>query len=143
MTDQKPEEPYSVEEEERFRKIEEELTKAASVEFALPSDDVSLDDRLKAFESRARAAQRRAEPVVSPGGTTKKGMAGTRDTGVAIAIAYNLLGCVIGGWAIGFLIDQLAHTNPMGQGIGALVGAVAGVTAAVVLALRAESTGPK
>ena len=129
--------------EERLKKIEEELERVKQTVFAEPESDEQMNRRMADFEARAKAARRTAEPVISPGGVAKQSMTNTRDTGVALAVAYNVLGCTIGGWAIGWVIDSFAHTKPMGQAMGALIGAVAGITAAIWLALKAESTRPK
>src|SRR5215469_8056133 len=77
-----------------------------------------LGEELKAFEAaRGRPASQEAN----------------RSIGEGYSLFAGLIGGVLGGVGLGWLVDQLAHTAPWGIAIGAIVGA--GVS--VFLACRA------
>lgn len=134
------EEAEEAEEAERLRQIEAELEKVKdTVRLAEPDED--LERRMDEIAARAKAA--RAKPVMNPGGVSKSSAGAYRDAGVALAVAYNVIGCTIGGWGIGALIDMSTGSRPMGQAIGGLIGGVAGITAAIIVVLRSDAKRPK
>ena len=57
--------------------------------------------------------------------------------GVGLSAAYSLIGSTVFGWLIGKLIDQ--NGAFLAQAIGTLLGAVLGLTSAIILIIRAQA----
>ncbi len=92
--------------------------------------DSSHEKRLSDLEDRARQGRAHYSKGTHHSSDANMG------TAIGFAVAYNLAGCVIGGWLFGLLIDQtLTHTF-WGQVIGIIVGGLAGLTSAVLLILK-------
>jgi ATP synthase protein I len=81
-----------------------------------------LDDELEAFE-----ASRRPKPAVMLGLGAP--------AGDGFRLLGQLLGGVLGGLGLGWLIDRFAHTGPWGVLGGLLIGSVVSVYAAVRTAM--------
>ncbi len=91
-----------------------------------------LGDQLKAFES---GRDRPAASVAS------------RSMGEGYRLLWEMVSGVLGGAALGWLVDRLAGTAPWGVGIGVAVGAGVGVFMACLTAVRisrraTEKAGP-
>lgn len=121
--------PYTPEEEERLRKIEEELEKVKGVQFAEPED---RDARLDAIEEQARRAragfEKHRPENVSSGFVTKDTGKGL---GLGLQVAYAIIGVPIVGFGVGYAID-MAVGGVFWRGILT----IAGATAAVWYAMR-------
>ena len=91
-----------------------------------------LGEELQAFEAaRARSVSSEAN----------------RSIGEGYRLFAGLIGGVLGGVGLGWLVDRLAHTAPWGIAIGAIVGAGVSVYMAVLTASRIsqkalEKAGP-
>jgi ATP synthase protein I len=103
------------------------------------SDDVrkralkSLDEQLNAFE-----AQRASSP---------KPVGETQGIGEGYRLVAGLIGGVLGGVGLGWFVDYLAHTSPIGLICGLLIGTVVSIVGAVASASRmsaraAAQSGP-
>jgi len=82
----------------------------------------SLDEQLKAFE-----AQR--APEATPYGETQ-------GIGEGYRLLAGMIGGVLGGVGLGWFVDRVAHTSPIGLICGLLIGAVVSIVGAVVSATR-------
>lgn len=60
--------------------------------------------------------------------------------GIGFAAAYMLVGSVIGGWFVGWLIDRASGGN-LGQGLGVLFGGILGTIAVLIMLIRGGSRG--
>ena len=91
-----------------------------------------LDQRLATFE-----ASRAAKPSLTGMGEGAEG---------GIRILGQLLGGVLGGLGLGWLVDHLAHTTPFGMLAGLLIGAglsvFAVVRTAAAMNTKAEAGAP-
>jgi len=80
-----------------------------------------LNDRLQAFEAaRARSTSYEVN----------------RSIGEGYRLLAELIGGVLGGLGVGWLVDRLAHTSPWGLGIGVATGAGISVYMAARTAAR-------
>ncbi len=79
-----------------------------------PLDD--LDKRLKAIEARKRK-------TVDAGAEV--------GAGKGFQVLGELLGGIIGGLGLGYLVDRFAHTLPWGMIVGTILGMVAAIYAVV------------
>ena len=70
MDDDEASRPYTADESERLRRIEEELEKAKSVRFEEPDDSEALSSRLEEIEARARSARAGHEKQSAAGSTS-------------------------------------------------------------------------
>lgn len=87
-----------------------------------------LDDRLEAF-----AEGRKRKPM---------GFA-SHDSGAAYRLIGELIGGVLGGLGLGWLVDRLAGTGPWGAIVGVLLGAGAAVFTIARSAGRMSDAAPK
>ena len=93
----------------------------------------SLDEQLKAFEAR-RA------PKATPYGEPK-------GIGEGYRLVGGMIGGVLGGVGLGWFVDHIAHTSPIGLISGLLIGTVVSIVGAVASATRmsdraAAQSGP-
>lgn len=93
----------------------------------------SLDEQLKAFEVQ-RA------PKATPFGETQ-------GIGEGYRLLAGMIGGVLGGVGLGWFVDHIAHTSPIGLISGLLIGAVVSIVGAVISATRmsdraAAQSGP-
>jgi F0F1-type ATP synthase assembly protein I len=101
----------------------------------LPSPD-EFEERFKNLESRVgNTQQRRAEEKKQADRKLHSDAQAAKGAGVGLTIAYAILGLPMMGALIGYLIDKELGTN-LWKGILTLIGAVIGVTFAVVVANR-------
>jgi ATP synthase protein I len=92
-----------------------------------------LDEQLSAFEAK------RAPSATSPGET--------QGVGEGYRLVAGLVGGVLGGVGLGWFVDHIAHTSPIGLICGLLIGTVVSIVGAVASALRmsaraAAQSGP-
>ncbi|HTI66378.1 MAG TPA: AtpZ/AtpI family protein [Caulobacteraceae bacterium] len=87
-----------------------------------------LDDRLEAF-----AAGQKRKPMAF----------GAHDSGAGYRLIGELIGGVLGGLGLGWVVDQLAHTNPWGLIVGTLVGTGAAVFSIARSAGKMADAQPK
>lgn len=125
---------YTPEEEERLKRIEEELEKAKGVAFADP-DEGDRDSELRAIEDRARAA-RKAQERHTPEGMGSSFITPESGRGLArgLQIAYAIIGVPLVGFGVGWLVDRQTG-GVLWQGVGTILGA----TIAVVYAIKSTS----
>jgi len=103
----------------------------------MPTSDTSKDRALRRLDKRLDAleAGRAPKPLftVSDGGSASEGY----------RMLGQLLGGVLGGLGLGWLLDHVAHTSPWGVIGGLLIGAGLSTFAAVRTAVRlsARSSG--
>lgn len=93
----------------------------------------SLDEQLAAFE-----AQRASQAASSDE---------TRGFGEGYRLLAGMIGGVLGGLGLGWFVDRLAHTSPIGLISGLLIGTVASIVGVVASASRmsaraAAKSGP-
>ena len=93
----------------------------------------SLDVRIKAFEAQ------RAPKASSPGET--------QGIGEGYRLLAGMIGGVLGGVGLGWFVDHIAHTSPIGLIGGLLIGMVASIVGVVASAMRmsaraAANSGP-
>ncbi|MCU0317268.1 MAG: hypothetical protein MUC92_11815 [Fimbriimonadaceae bacterium] len=121
--------------EEKLSEWDEKLREAGST----PMPEVPLDDLDRLIGARAddiREARRRSG--FDEAGKAKRNQKGGtyhRLLGIGLAVGYNLAGCVLGGFLIGFLID-MPTKGQMGTVIGTIIGAVVGMIAAILVILN-------
>jgi ATP synthase protein I len=87
-----------------------------------------LDDRLDAFTERQKR-----KPL----------SLGAHDSGAGYRLIGELIGGVLGGLGLGWVVDQLAHTNPWGLIVGTLVGTGAAVFSIARSAGKMADAAPK
>ena len=107
-------------------------TKSAQVEAPDPLITPDLTTRLDLIESRAKASKQTFSKSVK---NLDKGDVSS-GTAVGFAVAYNLVGCVLGGWLLGWGVDKFMHGTYYGQVGGVLLGGIIGLSSAVMLILR-------
>ncbi len=140
MTDE-PREPTPEElEAERLAALEKGVEEIASgTRFDEMPDTTHLDDRFRSIKNKV--SKQKGEPQPGDGGGghwAGESGEGYRSAGVALSVAYALVGCTIVGWGIGWLIDRNTGGN-IAQAVGGLIGAVTGLVSAVFLAFRSNS----
>lgn len=117
------------------------------VEHRKPDDELSEEERqLREFDERLKAARAGAMPEPPEWNFQRPNIPGQNKAeennyfgmGVGISIAYTLVGATFAGWGIGKLIDMKSG-GTMGQAIGTLCGAVAGLAAAIFTIIRAQN----
>ena len=102
--------------------------------------DESSEEKLRRFDQRLDALQA-SRARSAPGSGDPRGMAaGYRFLG-------EVVGGVLGGVGLGWLLDRIAHTAPWGMISGLLIGAGVSIVFAVVSASKtadaaAKRTGP-
>jgi ATP synthase protein I len=87
-----------------------------------------LDERLDAFTARQ---------------TRKPMRFGDHSSGAAYRLIGELIGGVLGGLGLGWVVDRLAHTNPWGVIVGTLLGTGAAVFTIARSAGRMSDAAPK
>ncbi|MCW5936470.1 MAG: AtpZ/AtpI family protein [Fimbriimonadaceae bacterium] len=144
MDDERSEEEARLAAEElRLKDIDAAIARARQeARLAAPHDE-DIELQLRDIEDRARRVRAQKESPLPSVGGGKMSDESYRDAGVALAVAYNVVGGTIGGWVIGLLIDMGTKNPPLGQALGALIGGVAGVTGAIIMALRADQRNSK
>ena len=106
------------------------------------SEEDDLDARLSEFDERVKKAGTTRMPDVpewSYKRTSPKQVIPETDhrgLGIGMTAAYILVGGMFVGWLVGFGIDRIAHSSPVGQAVGGFLGAVLGVGYVIVLANR-------
>ena len=98
----------------------------------MPHPNDSPDEALKSLDQRLGAAEAAQARKVSP------------DTHAAMAQGYRfvgeVVGGVLGGVGLGWLLDRFAHTQPWGVVGGLLIGTGFSIFTAVSAAARASKT---
>jgi ATP synthase protein I len=98
----------------------------------MPQPDIPPDEALKSLDQRLGAAEAAQARKVS--GEAHAAMArGYRFVG-------EVVGGVLGGVGLGWLVDRFAHTQPWGLICGLLIGAGISIFAAVSTAAKATRT---
>lgn len=87
-----------------------------------------LDDRLDAF-----AAGQKRKPM----------QFGDHGSGAAYRLIGELIGGVLGGLGLGWVLDQLVHTNPWGAIVGTLLGTGAAIYSIARSAGKMADAEPK
>ncbi len=104
-----------------------------------------LAERIKAIKEPAGTAASRL-PEVPDWEFNRPKLPGQRDpekgdaylgVGVGLSVAYTLIGAILVGFGIGWLIDRSSH-GYIGQALGTLLGAIAGIAGAVFTIVRAQ-----
>lgn len=120
--------PYTPDEEERLRRIEEDLAKVAAETRLAEPDHEDFAERLQRIESQAKSAKTQHHKETPQGST--QGMF-TPESGRGLArglqAAYAIIGVPIAGWVVGWLIDRAAGTGVTWQGVLTMCGAALAV----------------
>jgi ATP synthase protein I len=97
----------------------------------MPQPDETSDEALRRLDQRLDALQasRAKGPVQT--GDLRGAAAGYRFLG-------EVVGGVLGGAGLGWLVDQFLHTAPLGLLAGLLIGTAASITVAIIGAVRAS-----
>lgn len=119
--------------EERLAQLAEQVGKNLPEAPEPPSVD-AIHDRLKASERRlAESAKKAGLSEAVPGLPPKKTY--HQSTAVGLAVAYNLVGSVVAGWFLGWLIDRVTN-GFLAQTIGTLLGTAVGMTTALLIIFK-------
>ncbi|MBX3112097.1 MAG: hypothetical protein KF857_08820 [Fimbriimonadaceae bacterium] len=122
-------------EAERVRaKVESMLGKVGGATRAAVSPADGHDDLEEALDRLKQTAQAKRHDYRKK--TDYAHSEASVGTAVGFAVAYNLVGCVLGGWLLGFGFDKVTNGTYWGQVGGIIFGAVAGIGGAVLLILR-------
>lgn len=81
----------------------------------MPRTDKSRDEALKSLDARLEAFEARRRPPTGGGGAQRAMGQGYRFLG-------EVVGGVLGGLGLGWLVDRFAHTTPFGLVGGLLIG---------------------
>jgi F0F1-type ATP synthase assembly protein I len=100
--------------------------------------DAEFEERIRKLHGRADAAKAARDGATREAERTR-GVEGTsaRGLGFGLIIAYSLVGPMIAGWGVGWLIDRGRGQGNEGQTWGTVVGMFAGFAMVVFLAQRA------
>jgi ATP synthase protein I len=100
--------------------------------FMSQPDDES-QEALKRLQERLEAFDGERSPKSAPRGSVEQGV------GEGYRLLGEVIGGVLGGIGLGWVVDRFAHTTPFGVVIGMLLGTAAATYAAVQSANRAGS----
>jgi F0F1-type ATP synthase assembly protein I len=115
----------------------------------LPGDD-DVDAKVAELQAKGREIRKRnpmPEPpewkVTRPEGAKPASGPNYRGAGIGLMAAYALVGPVLLGIGIGYLIDKRTPGSHVGQTWGGIIGVIAGFVAFLVTLVRLVNTGPK
>jgi len=115
------------------------------------SEDDEIEARINELQEKARQV-RSNNPMPEPPEwkferpatpSPNRGGANYRGAGLGLAAAYALVGPLIFGFGIGYLIDKRTPGSHDAQTWGAIIGVIAGFVAFLVTLIRGLNTGPK
>jgi hypothetical protein len=105
--------------------------------------DNEFDAKLKEIEAKAKSLRNRGAFPDPPDWNYKRRKrkddgddgSNARGLGIGISAAYALVGCMFGGFGVGYLIDR-ATGGEIAQPIGATIGVMIGVASTFILINR-------
>jgi F0F1-type ATP synthase assembly protein I len=109
---------------------------------SMPEDE-DIEARLDAFHTKVKDAGAKRMPEVPEWSYTRPpkqkelgGGGDPRSLGIGITAAYMLLGGMVGGSGIGWIIDHAAHSAPLWSASLGLLGACLGIVAVLIMINR-------
>jgi F0F1-type ATP synthase assembly protein I len=140
---EKPQMPSDDDIRGRFEKIREDLR---GMELPELPDDEALKAKIEHVTNPASTHKFPDPPDIKLNRPKKPSADGTpgnynyRTLGIGMSAAYSLVGSMIVGFGIGWLYDRATH-GTYGQPIGAVLGAIFGIVAAMALINRDGGSG--
>lgn len=125
---------------EKFQSLEEEVQRIRSESSAPdPAADPEFGERIDALEKRIDAIKaRREKQRTSDRKVLGQDPASARQLGIGLTVAYTVLGVPLAFYGVGWLLDQGTGDDQWRTNL-TFVGAVLGVTAAVIMLQRLQS----